>query len=281
MAWCGHPLEPIEERAWNMKSAGESLLAGVPVAVGTAIVGLLLCSTSVQATTLPFTEEFTDDVADWADNTGLDLTHVGSGGPDGGAYASTTFVLENRGGESVILFRGQDELGSSNGAFEGNWITEGVAQFSAFVRHDAPQPLNFLTRFSGPGNFPGAVAVSFAPVPPDTWTLIEFDIRPDNPEFVTFEGTNFNTVFSNIGHVQVGISVPESLDSVSTPFTFDLDKSSIAPVPEPASWILAVGPAMAGLMWWMPKRCLTPFLFSTSGGGGATLSRDGTATSSR
>ena len=191
--------------------------------------------------TVPFTEHFASNAANWADNSGLALVdHVAVGGPDGSGYVSTDLVPAGRGGESVVLFRGQDEFNSSGGAFVGNWTADSVGQFSTYVRHNAPVPLTYFTRFSGPANFPGATAVRFAPVLPNTWTLLEFDLEPTNPAFVTFEGSSFNSVFSNIGHVQVGVSVPASLDAVSTQFTFDLDRPSIAAIPEPSSWALGL-----------------------------------------
>ena len=149
-----------------------------------------------------------------------------------------------------MLFRAQDEFNSSGHALEGNWVAQNVGQFSTYVRHNAPQPLSFFTRFSGPGNFPGGTAVKFAPVLPNTWTQLTFDIRADNPEFVTFEGSSFNTVFSNVGHVQVGVSVPAPLNANSTAFAFDIDKVSIAPaVPEPATFaaVFIAGMALVGV----------------------------------
>jgi hypothetical protein len=136
------------------------------------------------------------------------------------------------------LFRAQDEFNSSGHAFEGNWIVQNIGQFSALVRHNAPLPLSFFARFSGPGNFPGGTAVKFAPVLPNTWTELSFDIRPSNPEFVTYEGTSFNTVFSNVGHIQLGLSVPAALAANSTAFMFDIDKVSIArAIPEPSTLV--------------------------------------------
>jgi hypothetical protein len=200
-------------------------------------IGLALLIGSSRGATVPFTEDFTSGVANWGDNSGVTLlTHTASGGPDGGAYASTSKSLLNLGGQSAVLFRAQDEFNSSGHALEGNWVAQNVGQFSAYVRHNAPQPLSFFTRFSGPGNFPGGTAVKFAPVLPNTWTQLTFDIRVDNPEFVTFEGSTFNTVFSNVGHVQVGVSVPASLNTNSTAFAFDIDKVSITgAVPEPTT----------------------------------------------
>jgi hypothetical protein len=65
---------------------------------------------------------------------------------------------------------------------------------------------------------------------------------------VTFEGSNFNTVFSNVGHVQLGVSAPAALTADATVFTFDIDKASIAMVvPEPTTLIAIIiaGAALA------------------------------------
>ena len=188
---------------------------------------------SSQAAAVPFTEDFTASVSNWADNSGLSLlTHAPAGGPDGGGYTSTTTSLFGLGGDSIVLFRGQDEFNSSNGAFEGNWIAQDINHFSAQVRHSAPMPLNFFARFSGPANFPGGTAVRFIPVLPNTWTQMSFNIDPSNPAFVTFEDMTFGDVFVDVGHVQIGVSVPAALGASMSQFTFGLDKISIA-VPEP------------------------------------------------
>jgi len=207
--------------------------------IATWVLGLS-APLSIQAAAVPFAEDFTGSVSNWADNSGLSLlTHNPTGGPDGGSYASTTTSLFGWGGDSIVLFRGQDEFNSSNGAFEGNWIAQDINHFSALVRHSAPMPLNFFTRFSGPANFPGGTAVRFIPVLPNTWTQLEFDIDPSNPAFVTFEGMTFGDVFVDVGHVQIGVSVPESLGASMSQFTFGLDKISIA-VPEPSTLTAAL-----------------------------------------
>ncbi len=209
-----------------------------------AVLSCCVTSVAVQAATLPYTEDFTNSVSNWADNSAMNLlNHAASGGPDAGSYASTSFSLLNRADQSVVLFRAQDEFNSSDHAFEGNWISQSVGQFSTYVRHNAPLPLTYFTRFSAPGNFPGGVAVKFVPVLPDTWTQLYFNIHPSNPEFVSFEGTSFGAVFSNVGNIQVGVRVPTALAVNSSQFTFDIDKASIA-VPEPASIGIA---AVAGI----------------------------------
>jgi hypothetical protein len=219
--------------------------------LGCLVVGALSLIRSAAGATVPYTEDFVSGAANWGDNTGLNLlSHVASGGPDGGAYASTNKSLQNLADSSLVLFRGQDEFNSSNHAFEGNWVAQNIGQFSAYVRHNAPLPLSFFTRFSAPANFPGGTAVKFAPVPPNTWTQLTFDIGPSNPEFVTFEGSSFGAVFSNIGHVQVGVSVPASLAANPNAFSFDIDKVSIArAIPEPTTFCLAlvVGMVLAAM----------------------------------
>jgi hypothetical protein len=233
----GHSI--LEEALMKFTGKLRIVLAFYMFGVGQAVCGAVV----------PFTEDFTAGPSNWADNTSLSLlTHVATGGPDGGAFASTGKSFTGLGGMSVVLFRAQDEFNSSNHAFEGNWINQGVGRFSALVRHNAPLPLSYFARFSGPGNSPGGTAVKFAPVVPNTWTQLNFDIRADNPEFVTFEGSNFNTVFSNVGHVQLGVSAPAALTADATVFTFDIDKASIAMVvPEPTTLIAIIiaGAALA------------------------------------
>ncbi len=196
----------------------------------------LLVTRPVGAVTVPFLEEFATNDARWGGRSGLlELDYVASGGLGGGGYVSDQVSFElNTDGDSIVAFRAQDELNSSGNAFVGNWITGGVARFSTFVRHAAAEPLFFFTRFSSPFNFPGATAVRFQPVAPNTWTQLDFEISANNPAFVTFEGSNFSTVFSNIGHVQVGFDVPTGLGGSAAPITVDLDRASI--VPEP-SWL--------------------------------------------
>ncbi len=204
-------------------------------------IAVAMCQ-PVLATTVPFTEDFDSSASDWRDAAGSSvLSYSASGGPDGGAYASGTFnFAASAEGASAVILRAQDEFGSSGGAFEGDWISDGVTNFSAFVRHDALIDLTFFVRFSGPGNWPGAVGINFAPVASNTWTELSFDITASNPQFVTFEGSDFGTVFSNIGHIQIGVKVPSELAGIDTNYSFDVDKAAV--VPEPATMaILGLG----------------------------------------
>lgn len=193
------------------------------------------------AATVPFTENFTADSANWFNATATaPVDWQAAGGPDGSSYATTGFnPVNSELDDTAVLFRAQDEFGSSGNQFVGDYLTEGVTEFSAFVRHDATVPLNFFVRFSSPINFPGGVAIGFVPVLPNVWTEITIPINAFNPQFVTFEGSDFATVFGNIGHVQVGPSIPAALVGVDANFTFDLDQPTI--VPEPASGLMLLG----------------------------------------
>lgn len=210
-------------------------------------LALVSVASVVHAASPPFTEDFVADTALWGDNTSGPLTYVASGGPDGSGYASTSYAFSdpNSAGDSVVLYRGQDEFGSSGGAFEGNWVTDGVRRVTAQVRHNAFSPMSYFMRASGPGNFPGAIAIQFAPVFPNVWTEISFDLSPSSPQLVSFEGNDWNTVFSNIGHLQIGVDVPAGLAGNPTPFTFEIDQISIA-IPEPSTMCLA-GMTLIGL----------------------------------
>lgn len=215
---------------------------------GRACWSLLLMLSQVgaaSAATVPFTEEFTDGASGWFNAAGsATVGWQASGGPDDGSFALTEFnFVASAADDTPVLFRAQDEFNSSGDVFEGNWIADGVTEFSAFVRHDAGMPLTFFTRFASPFNFPGATGVSFVPVPSDTWTRISFAIASDSPQFVTFEGSDFDTVFGNIGHVQIGVSVPEALAGVDAPFSFSIDKPTV--VPEPGTLVL-LGAAACG-----------------------------------
>ncbi len=202
---------------------------------------------------MPTVETFDADVANWADNSGLALlTQVASGGPNGSGYAATDFALSGgggAGGSSAVLFRAQDEFNSSGNAFVGNWVADGITNLTVEVRHNAPEPLTYFARFSSPGNFPGGTAIAFAPVQPNVWTKLSFEISPSSPQFVTFEGSDFNTVFSNVGHIQLGVSIPASLASDTTLYTFGLD--DVVAVPEPTSAVLLAAVVALGLL---PRR---------------------------
>ena len=190
--------------------------------------------------TVPFTEDYDAGSANWFDSTASNaLSWHDSGGPDGGGYSSTSFNFVNSGpADTPAIYRGQSNLGSSGGAFVGDWLGDGVTQFSAFVRHDAATELSFFTRFAGPNNFPAMVALAGGPVAPNTWTEFIIPIQP-GPGFIPEGPSTFHSVFGNLGNVQIGVFAG-GLAGVDGVVNFDLDKVTI--VPEPATLgLLALG----------------------------------------
>lgn len=198
-------------------------------------------SSSAFAATVPYTENYGSDAANWYNPAGTaPASWVSSGGPDASSYISTTFNFKDLApgvpfpGNAVNLFRAQDEFNSSNHAFEGNWIADGVTEFSFWIRHNAASPMTFFARFATANNSPAWAGVQFAPVLSNTWTKVTIPISLSNPGLF-FEGppggqAQFNAVFGAIGHVQIGAFAGD-LAGVNQDFTFDLDQPSIVPAP--------------------------------------------------
>ncbi len=194
-----------------------------------ALVLCALCAPVATGATLPFLEDFALDTAGWRDIDNGPLTWVSSGGRDGGSYVTTDYLVPDPIPVfGASLFRAQDEFDSSDGNFFGDWIADGVREFSYWIRHNAPTPLQVFVRFASPDNFPGAVGVDFIPVLPNVWTEVIIQINPTSPDLI-LEGSPYESVFSNIGHVQIGIIKPVEL--IGQTITVDLDKASITPAP--------------------------------------------------
>jgi hypothetical protein len=194
-----------------------------------ALSALVLQVAPASAATVPFTEGFTTGDSGWRGNPNT----VGSLDWSSEGYVSEdfNFVGSTAGGQGPVLFRGP--ASASGGNFVGNWLTDGVREISFSVRHDSAIPIQFFARFVSPMGFPGAVAVNFTPVVSSSdWTELVFSIDPTNPQFVSFEGSDFATVFASIGTVQFGVVVPEGLAGVDLSVQFDV--SSVSAVPEPA-----------------------------------------------
>ena len=195
---------------------------------------------TASALTVPFTEDFTANVAGWRDSNNANLlTFVGSGGPDGGSYASgqiNYFGFSNPFGGGAVTFRGQQSGGASGGAFVGNWLTGGVKEVSVWVRQNTTEDLTFFMRIATAGNFPGATYNSSTIVTPNTWTLLTFATDPSSPCSPEFPGPGTCAdALANVGNVQFGTNVPASLALLDQSFTLDLDKVSI---PEPGTLLL-------------------------------------------
>lgn len=195
-----------------------------------------------------FTETFDTSASNWR-NAQLAVTGWNAtGGVNDSGHIATPFRFNQgggAGGTTAVLFRAHDEFNASGNAFVGDWVAGGVYQLNAYVRHSAPAPLTFFTRIATPFNFPGATAVQFVAVPPNAWTPLTFLINPSSPQWVTFEGSTYNTVLRNVGHIQIGIEIPSSLASDATTYEVDLDQVAIRVVPEPPVALLLGALALA------------------------------------
>jgi len=202
----------------------------------------LAVASAAQAAPFGAFEDFDSSSANWWDSANAGpVGWSSSGGPDGGAYATTMFnFASSMAGDAPVMFRAQDEHGASGGIFEGDYITAGVTELRFWIRHNGPAPLTVFTRFSGPANFPGANILDFTPVASGVWTQISLSITADNPN-LALEGFPFANVFSDVGHLQVGISVPESYSNLDQTVQFDLDKVELIPTPGAAAVLLLAG----------------------------------------
>lgn len=203
---------------------------------------VLLTAGAASAATTPFTESFDTNDSGWQDALNAAPTYVATGGAlDNGGYISVSFdPTASSVGSSDTVFRATGSAGASGGGFTGDYVTGGITEYTFYARHNAPVPVSFFTRFAPPANFPGAIGVGFAPVLPNTCTPVTIAIDASNPQFISFGGSNLNAIFSNIGNLQVGLTVPAGATSA---FTVDLDEVSI--VPEPGSAALL---GLGGLM---------------------------------
>lgn len=212
----------------------------------TAIAAVLLASPALGGLANPFTEGFDADSSNWRESDSTTpLAWSPAGSFNGSPFASGTFnFVSNAADDTPAILRGHDSFDSSDDAFVGNWVDAGVTEFTAFVRHDAPVPLNYFVRFASPANFPAAAGVSFIPVAPNTWTPITISVAEGSPQLV-FEGPfTHSAVFSNIGNVQIGVSVPQALAGVDQGFTFDVDNIGIAPSPSSLALLALAGVAI-------------------------------------
>lgn len=179
----------------------------------------------------PFTETFDANNSNWLDS--ANAAAGWSNSPTGGFIFNRFNFANQTPGSTPVLFRGNNSPLASGGKFFGNWITSGVTEFAFDVRHNFDGDLTFFTRLAI-SPFPGATILSTTTVAKDTWTTVTFSIDPSNPLFLSFEGSDFNTVFSAISRVQIGVATPAALAGANTTVTFALDNVRVVPTPASA-----------------------------------------------
>lgn len=203
-----------------------------PVALALTLAGTASAGSIVE----PFIETFDNDAAGWTNFNGAStLDWFPSGGPSDSAYASGTYNLENASGMfPPVVLRAEDGPDASGDAFVGDWIAAGIVGFTLDIRHDLDQPLTIFGRFATPQNNPGASAFSSITVEPNTWTTVVFDVTEDSNDIISFGSGDYQSVFSNIGNVQLGFEVPQGLAGQDIPVRLDIDNAGVI-IPTPGT----------------------------------------------
>lgn len=238
---------------WNWISAGIKR-AGLVVCL-LAMHGMANCQ--AQSLTVPFTEAFATDAANWAiDAAGSAAAWNGNGGPANGTFISRAGSGPDTGfGQFVsgpILFRGQDGFNSSADRFVGNWLTGGVGSFSVDVFHNHSAALLFQVRLANPNNSPGASSVNVS-VSPGAWTTLTVPIADSAAVFQTYgqlgnvpNASAFSQIFSSIGNIQIGLAPGQVGNSgLASGVTLGMANPSSAAVPEPGAWTALGAAAVA------------------------------------
>lgn len=86
-------------------------------------------------------------------------------------------------------------------------------------------------RVASPQNYPAASAFDSVSIAANTWTLVEFDLRPVGGEWASFEGTSYGVALSNVGNMQIGFLVPASIAGQDINGSFDMTGFSVVPTP--------------------------------------------------
>ena len=196
------------------------------------LVLLFFATQACSAFASSFTEEFATSSENWLSGPFAPLTYNASGGPDGSSYVSSVSPF-NGFVDGATAFRGHDDFNASGDAFVGNWLLNGWVRLSAWVRHDAPVPVEFFTRIATSANFPAVAVENGVSVDPNVWTFLEFDASPLSSE-ITIEGATYPAIFSGVGNIQIGLTTPAGFEGDTTPITLELDKVTVS-TPEPTT----------------------------------------------
>ncbi|MFM7260996.1 MAG: PEP-CTERM sorting domain-containing protein [bacterium] len=200
----------------------------------TASLTAMLIAAPSSAAITDFYETFASSAQNWRNSNGASVLNWSpSGGPGNAAYVTSVFNLSATtvGGFPPTVIRAQQSFGSSGGAYVGNWITAGVTGVTFSFRHNLAEAVSVTGRFATPVNTPGASTVSSILVNPNTWTTISFDLREGSSDIISLGGGTYATIFSNIGNMQFGFTVPAALAGQNVDGSFDMTNFAIVPAP--------------------------------------------------
>lgn len=213
------------------------------VRVGAAAL-TLAASVSTSAEIVGFVEAFETGDANWrGDSLASALEWSAAGGPGDAPHVTSVFSLSGTtaGGFPATVIRAASSVGSSGGAYVGDWIDAGVTGVSFWFRHDLAEPVQLSLRVAPATNFPGGSAYG-AIVAANEWTQVHFDLTPSSAQWVSFSGTSWAAVMQSIANIQIGFLVPEALAGQDVVGRFDMTDFAIVPAPV-ATAVLLMGAA--------------------------------------
>ncbi len=182
-----------------------------------------------------FVEDFNTNAAAWRNfNSANILEWVPSGGPDGTAFARSSYNLTAAGSgfpPTVIRAHSTFAPPSSGGTYAGDWIAAGVTGVSFSFRHDLSVAISLTGRFATPLNNPGASVETAFTVEPNVWTTISYDLTEGSPDIISLGSGTYAGIFGNIGNIQLGFNVPPGMGGQNIEVRFDVDNFTIVPAP--------------------------------------------------
>lgn len=224
------------------KKFGFGLLA--LLAMAGALVSVADAQQAGGSVIVDFVEDFESGSAGFV-NAGRSATLLfTTGGVDDSAFIRAAVDPDFQG----VVIRAETDPRSpvaSGGAFAGDYIASEVETLSFSLRHDSNESQAFGVRFAPASNFPGITFNFDGVVAPGAFEELVVDFT-DPSAFQTFEGSDFETVFSQIGNVQ--------LIAPAGSFNVDVDNFAIttaSAVPEPSS-VLLIAMGCGGL--WLRRR---------------------------
>lgn len=202
----------------------------------------LVVAASASAEIVGFLEDFSTGDANWrGDSLASTLEWSGDGAPNGDAFVTSAFNLSGTtaGGFPATVIRAASSVGSSEGAYVGDWMAAGVTGVSFWFRHDLSESIQLSLRVAPATNFPGGSAYGEI-VAANEWTQVHFDLTPASSQWVSFSGTSWAAVMQSIANIQIGFLVPEALAGQDVVGRFDMTDFAIVPSPA-ALAIFALG----------------------------------------
>ena len=203
------------------------------------LIALFVATTKATALIVPYTEGFSTGASNWLNGVSAAADWSPSGGVSDSAYISYTAPTFTSGSSSPfppfpppfqLMFRANTN--ASGGAFVGDWLGGGVSSFSVTARHNYESTLHLYSRLASVGGAGASLAFNNAfAMAPNTWTTINIPIVESDPPFVGYGSGNFNTVFTNMRVLQLGLYLP-----TNTEFTnLRMDIATASVVPEPGT----------------------------------------------